>query len=254
MCSSLTRTLDRQIESIKVFLSAVQPKNKAALLFITNDAPFLLQKLPSASSEVQVYQDRDFGLRDAFGAPRCCEKWQLYNGSGQLSATGDFDSGDGASQLRSLIDGEGAYSSSVLLGVLKALHAQGRFQRFNTGARPERKAMVVMLHSVCTGCGSGSLVEALNTYAARDHDISYVAVVPNSFKGIDIINLKTNLGLSFAVVPANDSLSWEWQRLEKQYGERMINGSVIALDDDQPIGVADDMESTARLRETLRNR
>lgn len=246
--------VDQQIESIKTILSD-PPHSPTSFLFITNNAHTLRKRLPVRSEALVVVEDRDYQLRDAFDAPRCCERWLLFDAQGKFAADGAYDAGNALSELLSVADRKPVYSTQMLLAVLGRLNEGGRLEQIHSAKSGSRSgtAIVAMFSSVCTGCATGTLVDLLNNHAKQDGDVSYLALVPRTFNRLDADNLKVNLGLCFPVELANSQLSSEWLSLNQQYGEKSLNGSVIAFRDRQIVSVVNGIEETRVLLNKLRS-
>lgn len=247
--------VDQQTEAINTILSH-PPHSSTSFLLITNDATQLRKRLQGRSEDVVVVEDLGYQLRDAFEVPRCCEKWVLFDADGKVVRVGAYDAGDALSELLSVTDRSPAYSPQMLLAVFRRLNEGGTLGRiYSANSRSgAHTTIVAMFSSVCTGCPTGTLVDLLNSHAKLDTGISYLALVPNTFNKIDAQNLKVNLGLCFPVELANSQLSREWLSLNQQYGERSLNGSVIAVKDRKIISVVNGIEETRVLLNNIGKR
>jgi hypothetical protein len=161
--------VDQQIASLRVLLAS-RSNNPVRFLLITSDAATLRNRLHVMMERALVVEERDYQLRDAFQAPRCCERWILFDQTGNLAGTGRYESGDALSHLLAVADGRRAYSPDVLSDVLERLNESGDLEQIHSAAlrSPSHRAIVVIYSSVCTVCSSGTLVELLN--ASADHD------------------------------------------------------------------------------------
>jgi hypothetical protein len=185
--------------------------------------------------------------------PKCCERWLIFDESGKLKGSGDYDSDDAISKLRNIVDGEYPYSEAVLWKMLDSLERRDLAQIVDSGIRSRSgKAIVVMISSVCTGCADGALIDQLNTFSKELPETSFLALVPNSFSKLDVKNLSTNLDITFSVERANQNLSQEWNLLNNKYGEKKINGTLILISEGKIRSVVNGMYQAGGIKQILK--
>ncbi len=202
--------VDAQIASV-IKARQNRPDRSITWLLVTKDARELRERLPEDSGDIIIVESDYEKLRELLNVPKCCERWLIFDESAKLRTSGDYDSGDVAARLRSVIDGERPYSEAVIWQAFNSLKKRDLAQIIDRGTRSRsRKALIVMLSSVCTGCADGELVDLLNVYAKQSPEISFLALVPDTFSHLDVKNLIANLDLSFPVEIANHNLSREW--------------------------------------------
>lgn len=225
-----------------------RPKRAVSWLLITKDARKLRAQLPSSMGEAMIVEDGYEGLRKAFNVPDCCEKWLIFDSSGDFKESGYYNQDDTSARLRRFADGEEALSPKLLAEAIGSLDG-GRIAqvRAKTMRSSSRKAIIVMFSSVCTACPTGQLITLLNKHAELNKDIQYLALLPNTFTSADVNNFRINMDISFGVEVADKELSRRWLSLIQQYGENAVNGTVIVLDKGELSAVQGLYETKQRL-------
>ncbi|HKQ05714.1 MAG TPA: hypothetical protein VJ464_11315 [Blastocatellia bacterium] len=238
--------INLQVDSF-IHTLANGPKSSLVWLLITDSANVLRSRLPDTNVTI-VEKDYE-ALRSLFGVQPGIGKWFIFDGAGKLKAQGRYDIGDAAGQLRSLLDGEPAYSASVFLATLNSLNERNELSdlQVKRDRASSSKAVFVMFSAVCTGCGEAFLLELIDSYAKRYPQVWFQVLLPNPYSQRDVDNFKANLNLRVPVGVANAELSRAWLALCDKYGEKVVNGTVIAIDKQNSVSVANGLSDTKHL-------
>jgi hypothetical protein len=90
--------------------------------------------------------------------------------------------------------------------------------------------LVAMFRNICQGCGSGSIIRALNeVYREKEERVDIICLVNNSFNDSDIRSLRSQLGINYHVAMANESLSAKWEALVREYSAPELTDIVILV-------------------------
>lgn len=246
--------IDAQIKTqVDSIIRTVQnrPSRSPVWLLITDSANLLRSRLPIDDITI-IERDYD-ALRNIFGAQRGMGSWFIFDEAGKLKAQGKYDTGDAVGHLHSILDGQPEYSAALFLKILNSLNASDKLSDAHVKSAKTRsgKAVFVLFSSACTGCKDASLVELINSYSKRFPRIWFQALLPNTFGQQDIDNFKTNLNIPFAVAIASGDLSQEWLALCDRYGEKVVNGTVIAIEKGKVVSAANGLTDTRYLLESF---
>lgn len=222
---------DGQVESVTRVYEG-RPKQPVSWLMITKDARRLRERLSSGGmGEVLIVESGYEELRKAFNVPNCCEKWIIFDSSGEFKDSGYYNQADTAARLRHFVDGQETLSPELLAQAISSAESRQISQLRARAARsPSGKAVIVMFSSVCTSCPTGQLISLLNTHAKLNQGIEYMALLPDTFTPADLNNFRINMDISFPVKLADEELSRRWSSLIQRYGENAVNGAVLVLD------------------------
>ena len=127
--------------------------------------------------------------------------------------------------------------------------AEGRLNVIRDAARHSGsgKAAVVFFSSAYTSCGTGRLLSLIKESAKRERGLGYLVILPHTFSQLDVLNFKTNLDVPFPIELADPQLTGEWLRLNEQYGEEALNGTLILVDGERVLSLAHGLEETKEL-------
>lgn len=230
-----------------------RPKKSISWMLLTANAQELRRRLPSDSDDVVIVEEDYQALRNLFSISRSREHWVIFDESGKYRSSGGYDTGDAANQLRNVADNEPIYSTKILSQMLNLMSEEGQLSQFHASAAHSAsgKALVAMFSAACTACPDGSLVDILNNHAAQDRKNSYLIILPSTFTKGDLKNFETNLEVSIPVHLANADFTRQWFALNRQYGERAVNGSVFVVDKEKVVAVVSGLKETKRLLKEL---
>lgn len=95
--------------------------------------------------------------------------------------------------------------------------------------RENRKYYVISLFNlICTGCQSGSIIRNLNSlYFKNGKYVYFLCIVNDQFTEKDIIALKSQLGIEFSVIRADQTLSQKWNSLIQEFSAAELSGIVF---------------------------
>ena len=222
--------VDEHIKSVaRVYEN--RPKRAVSWLLITKDARRLRAQLPTGLGDAVVVEEGYDVLRKAFNVPDCCEKWLIYDSSGEFKESGYYNQDDTSALLRRFADGKEALSPRLLAEAIGSVQGGLIVQvRARTMRSASKRAVIVMFSSACSACPTGQLITLLNKHAKLNKEIEYLALLPDTFTPVDVNNFRVNMDISFAVGIADKELSRRWLSLIHQYGEKAVNGAVIVLD------------------------
>lgn len=159
----------------------------------------------------------------------------IYDLSGRLAARGKSDDNielEANKALRRIVKNEYFRISELLGPGGNSLRSEWFSQVIDFMKRENKNQyLIAMFNGICQGCNSGSVVRLLNDVHREKKDrIGVLCLVDGSFTERDIRTLKSQLGIEYATLTANTSLSEKWKGLANKYSPAELNEIVFVVD------------------------
>lgn len=210
-------------------------ESEIVVFIVVNNEKILQSLQPAAeSANFHLVSNDAETILSAYSSPHK-GSFYLYDLSGRLASSGG--PGDKYDSIvkqtfNKLIKGK-RFTLSELLGSGEDVQDLPWFSQIKRYMMDDDKKfyLVAMFRNICQGCGSGSIVRALNeVYKKQQEKLCVICIVNKSFNDADIRSLKSQLEINYHVAIADDFLSEKWERLADEYSLVDITDMVFLFD------------------------
>jgi len=209
-------------------------KNEDLIFIIITENYSRFQSKLADLNNVIVLSKNYKKLQSLFNVPDSGTHY-LFDGSGTLVNIGrndiEYDKGLKRS-LNRLIKNK-YFSISDFIKLNENIKEISWFKQPSEIVEKENKEFYVisLFTSICSGCKSGSIMKNLKSFHLKGQNYAYVVcILSDKFNENDIISLRSQLGIKFPVIIADQALSAKWNSLINEFSEAEVTDIIFIMD------------------------
>ena len=230
---------ESQNESLKRIYRDFKNEKLIIMVFLKDSNSHIfdrfMDEMRFAFGNITIITEKYEDYKKTFNAPSCCEKFYLFNESGNLIASGlnwrlytsetlglfgNMEIRKKFSILNFIKPGENINNISWFTQVVEIIRKDSKYNNY----------IISMFNELCNTCLNGQIINNLMKSYEENHGSSYYLIMlSDNFSENDINNFKKFLKIRFPVVIAEESLSAKWYQLAEEFGKSKLNNLVFFI-------------------------